>query len=150
MKDKLKTYFANVCKETAKLSSCISKQIGAVIVRDNRIISVGYNGVASGQIHCNDIFNTTNRKAHHEWSQKNEIHAEQNAICFCAKSGLSTDGATIFITVRPCNACAKLIIASGIKEVYYLESYDKYSEDNGLELLTKNFIRVSRIKGDIK
>lgn len=109
-------------------STCTRVKVGAVLALDDRIIASGYNGTAKGLEHCNDIF-TGNEKdfsaIHHDFSTKNEIHAEQNLISFCAKNGIKTDGATIYITHSPCIHCAKLIIASGIKRVVYNELYDR-------------------------
>ena len=84
-------FFKKVLLSLSSESKCVSKKVGALIVKDMRIISTGYNGTLSGCKNCNDIFDETNfnRDEHHNWSIKNEIHAEQNAICqvfgFCIK-----------------------------------------------------------------
>ncbi len=109
-------------------STCARVKVGAVLALDDRIIASGYNGVAKSLEHCNDIFTGYEDNfstIHHDFSTKNEIHAEQNLISFCAKNGIKTDGATIYITHSPCIHCAKLIIASGIKRVVYNELYDR-------------------------
>ena len=112
-------------------STCGRVKVGAVLALDDRIIASGYNGVASGLVHCTTVFPKEIRKGeefsktHHQFSTNNEIHAEQNLISFCAKNGIKTDGATIYITHSPCIHCAKLIIASGIKRVVYNELYDR-------------------------
>ena len=121
----------NTAIEISKFSTCKRLQVGAIISRDNRIIATGFNGVAEGLEHCNKIFKKVNPKApdfssiHHDFSTKNELHAEQNAIGFCAKSGIKTKGCIIYITHSPCIHCAKLIIASGIKTVVYNKLYDR-------------------------
>lgn len=109
-------------------STCTRVKVGAVLALDDRIIATGYNGTAKGLEHCNDIFTGYEDNfstIHHDFSTKNEIHAEQNLISFCAKNGIKTNGATIYITHSPCIHCAKLIIASGIKRVVYNELYDR-------------------------
>jgi len=115
----------------SKFSTCSRVQVGAVLSVDDRIIATGFNGTPKGLDHCTTIFPKEIRRGedysivHHDFSTKNEIHAEQNLISFCAKNGIKTDGATIYITHSPCIHCAKLIIASGIKRVVYNELYDR-------------------------
>lgn len=106
--------------------------------KDERIISTGYNGTAPHQQHCCEIFND-DLKDHHEWSLNNEIHAEQNVISFCAKNGISTNGCQMFITLSPCIHCAKLIVAAGIKEIYFTEPY---TENQGIKFLISNNVKV--------
>lgn len=115
-------------------SKCVSKQVGAVIARDGRIISTGYNGTPSGFKNCNSVFDpkSFDREEHHTWSKTYEIHAEQNAIAFSAKSDISVDGAEIYCILQPCDDCLKLIKAAGIKKVYYVFEYDKSTKDNEL------------------
>lgn len=134
-------YFKNICFETSKLSTCISKQVGAVLVKDNRIMAIGYNGVSSGLKHCNKIFNSDfDREKHHKWSNHNELHAEQNIISFCAKNGISINKSTLYVSFSPCINCAKIIIASGIEKVVYYNIYDK--DQNGLEFLKNRGIKI--------
>lgn len=137
MKQNKIDYFMRVATETAKLSTCVSKQVGAVLVRDNRIIAIGYNGVPSQRTHCNQIFDSKDfdRDKHHEWSLYNELHAEQNIISYCAKNGISIDNSILFVTLSPCINCAKLLLTSGVRMIYYLDIYDK---ENGLDFLHRN------------
>lgn len=129
--------FMKIAKIIASESTCSSVHVGAVIVKSDRILSTGYNGTPSGAKHCHEEGDgkwlsdgkMTNRPMHSEWSDIHEIHAEQNAICFAAKSGLSTDGAEMYVTISPCHQCSKLIVASGIKKVYINEVYDR-AKDN--------------------
>ena len=132
MKTKLLIYFFDVCDRTSKLSTCQSKLVGAVLVKENRILAIGYNGVPSGLKHCCDHEFET-REEHSVWSNTHELHAEQNLFCFCAKEGINTNGNIIFVSLSPCIQCAKLIYAAGIKEVYYIEKYDR--DTTGLEFL---------------
>lgn len=110
----------------AEKSKCVSHHVGAVIVKGDRIISVGYNGTPPGMPNCSDVFVPANfdREEHHKWSSDNEIHAEMNAISFAAKTNIETDGADMYVTISPCNYCLKNITMTGIKNVYYLYPYD--------------------------
>ncbi|HPI82018.1 MAG TPA: deaminase [Candidatus Paceibacterota bacterium] len=111
----------------AEESKCVSYHVGAVIVKDKRIISIGYNGTPPGLPNCDEVFDKDNfdREAHHHWSKDNEIHAEMNALAFAAKTNIETEGADMYITTSPCNDCLKNISMTGIKNVYYLYLYDK-------------------------
>lgn len=132
MKDKMYNYFIKVCKETAKLSTCQVKKVGAVLVKNDRILAISYNGSPSKIPHCCDkVFKT--REEHSKWSEEHEIHAEANLVAYCAKNNISTDGATMFVSLSPCINCAKLIIQTGIKEVIYLEEYDR--DERGIQFL---------------
>jgi len=108
----------------SKLSTCSSLQVGAIIVKDKRIISTGYNGTPSGHVHCNTL-NWNTPKAHSEWSQHNEIHAEMNAVLWAAKDGLSIKNATLFTTTSPCPNCLKHLMQTGIKSIIYHNKYIK-------------------------
>ena len=111
----------------AQLSSARRMKVGCVIVKDNRIISQGYNGYLPGYPHESIMENG------HEIGT---IHAEQNAIVDCAKRGVSCDGATIYITHYPCFNCMKFICASGIKKIFYLNNYN--NDPNVIKLVNDN------------
>lgn len=110
----------------ASKSKCVSHHVGAVIVKNERIISVGYNGTPPGLKNCCEIFDATNfdRAKHSIWSKDNEIHAEMNALMYASKTNIETDGADVYVTISPCNDCLKNLTASGIKNVFYLYLYD--------------------------
>ena len=115
----------------AENSYCTRRQVGALIVKNQRIISDGYNGTPSGfENICEDENNVTKPYV---------LHAEANAITKIARSNNSSDGATLYVTASPCIECAKLIIQSGIKRVVYSE---KYRLEDGLELLKRAGIEV--------
>ena len=115
----------------AENSYCTRRQVGALIVKNQRIISDGYNGTPSGfENICEDENNVTKPYV---------LHAEANAITNIARSNNSSDGATLYVTASPCIECAKLIIQSGIKRVVYSE---KYRLEDGLELLKRAGIEV--------
>jgi len=111
----------------AQKSKCVSHHVGAVIVKDSRIISVGYNGTPAKQTHCSEVFDPDNfdREAHHKWQRDNEIHAEMNAIAFAVKNGANIDGCDMYTTISPCNECLKNLSMTGLKNIYYLYYYDK-------------------------
>lgn len=143
-------FFMTIAHIISRQSHCVSKQVGAIIVYEDRIISMGYNGTPSGYVNCCDVFNPNNfdKNKHHIFSSNYEIHAEANAIAFAAKSGLSTKDSTIYVTLSPCNDCAKLIIASGIKRVVYDKLYTNNSIDV-IEFLKTNKVEVSQSTFDI-
>ena len=108
------TYFSNLVKLTATRSPCERLQVGCIIVRDNRIIAQGYNGFMAGCEHKSVI------RDNHEMAT---IHAEQNAIADCAKRGVSCLNATAYITHYPCIHCMKILCASGIVKIKYIDNY---------------------------
>ena len=145
----MENFFKEVLIALSKQSKCVSRQVGAIIVRDGRIISTGYNGTISGYKNCCDVFDKDNFDSikHHQWSQKFEIHAEQNAIIQAAKNGISVNGCTCYTNLQPCNLCLLLLIQSGIKEIVYLEEYNR-SDYGGdlLELIKDKNIALRKFK----
>lgn len=127
----------------AQLSTAKRAQVGAVIVKDGRILSIGYNGMPSGwdnecEYTVDDAMGYDTHKTKPE-----VIHAESNAITKVARSSESTEGSTLYTTMLPCLDCAKLIYQSGIREVYYKDVYPKGTA--GLDFLNKCKIPVSKI-----
>lgn len=114
-------------------SKAEKKKVGAILVKDKRIISIGINGTPSGFDNTCEIDGVTKREV---------LHAESNCISKCAKSNESSEGSVLYTTVSPCFECAKLIIQCGIIEVYYKE---KYHDLTGLDLLTKANIKVYEV-----
>lgn len=147
--DKLKI-FARIAVEISSLSTCSRLKVGALLLsKDYRILATGYNGVASGNLHCEEVFagvditSTDFYKEHGEWSAVNEMHAEANLIAFSAKNGIKIDESILIVTYSPCINCAKLIIHSGISHVYYLNKYDR--DESGLALLKANNINIGQL-----
>lgn len=134
--------FLKIAEEIASASKCVSKQVGAVIVKDGRILSTGYNGTPAGYTNCSEHWDGAYTKEHHEWSKTYEIHAEMNAIIWAARKGISIEGATIYVTLEPCSECSKNVIASGIKRIVYDKAYEhthsavisKFINDNGVSI----------------
>jgi dCMP deaminase len=129
-------YFMELSKVAATRSACLSRKVGAILVRDHRVISMGYNGAPSGIPECRQCERLESGK---ELMDCRAIHAEENAILQCALYGPSTIGAVMYSTLQPCFHCAKLIIQARIMRVYYLEPYP---DSRGLELLTEAKIPV--------
>ena len=143
MKDKFIDAYMDVAERFAELSSARRLHVGAIVVKDDRIISIGYNGMPSGWDNdCEDKVWT--QDGDYTLKTKPEVlHAETNAIAKLAKSTESGANATMFITHSPCLDCAKLIFQSGISSVFYRDSYR--SED-GIQFLTKSGVTVTQIK----
>jgi len=120
--------FLNIAQEIAETSNCVSLKVGCVIVKDQRIISTGYNGTPAGYINCGDLF-SERCDAHRLWSINHEIHAEMNAIIFAAKCGIPIDAADLYTTISPCNNCLKHMKQSGIKNVFYRDKYYRMSDE---------------------
>lgn len=141
-------YYMQIAELTAKRASCFSKEKGAVIVVNNRIIATGYNGAPSGVRNCLYDRGVCRKKelgyghgeGHHECLG---VHAEANAILSAANIGIGIKGGTMYCTHSPCEECAKLIINSGIKNIYYRNYYGSKLSD---ELLKEANITVQELK----
>tara|TARA_B100000787_G_C16188081_1_gene295802 strand:- start:1111 stop:1530 length:420 start_codon:yes stop_codon:yes gene_type:complete len=107
-------YFTKIINATAERSPCTRLKVGSLIVKNNRIVSQGYNGFLAGCKHESIV-----RDGHEQAT----VHAEQNAISFCARTGVPCEGSIIYITHYPCVNCMKLICASGINEIRYINNY---------------------------
>ena len=144
--DKWDKRFMEMAEVVATWTSCAreGRAIGAVIVKDKRSLTTGYNGAPSGILSCRDKGECMRDKLGVESGTRQElcyaVHAEQNAIAQAAKLGVSVDGATIYVTHQPCTICTRIIIHSGIKRIIYKHSYpDEFSvqllKDAGVELI---------------
>jgi len=153
----------DVAERFAQLSSAHRLQVGAIVVKDDRIISIGYNGMPSGWENCcenkiymtpeddhmripgelEQIFPYEDKNGRYKLKSKPEVlHAEANAVSKLARSSESAEGATIFITHAPCIDCAKLIYQSGIVSVYYKT---EYRSKDGVDFLRKSKIEVTKV-----
>ena len=134
---KFDKHYLEMAAVWAKNSYCKRRQVGALLVKNKMIISDGFNGTPAGfENQCEDENDVTKPYV---------LHAEANAITKVAKSGNSSEGATLYITTAPCIECAKLIIQSGIERVVYSEEYRK---SEGIELLKRANIKVENFKDD--
>ena len=140
-------YFMDVMHALSKRATCNRGKTACLLVKDNHIISSGYVGSPSGLPHCDEVGHLMKKVVNEDGSISEHcvrtIHAEQNAILFAAKNGISTVGSTLYVTVSPCVHCAKVIVAAGITRVFYKTLYDR-SQD-GLILLDKNGIECRQL-----
>ena len=165
MKPKFQKLYNNIAHEVAKMSHARRLQVGAVIVKDDRVISMGYNGMPAGwENNCEDIVwdsgaggwldpeefdakypfemwhEKAGRNVRYALKTRPEVlHAESNAVSKLAKSNDSGDGADIFVTHAPCMECSKLIFQSGIRRVYYSSDY---RDDSGIKFLKQSGVEV--------
>lgn len=119
-------YFMAITNQVAQRSTCTRRHIGAVLVKDKRILATGYNGVPSGLAHCDEVGCLREQRGIPSGTQHElcrGIHAEQNAVIQAARHGTAIDGATVYCTHQPCVLCAKILINAGVKEIVYRESY---------------------------
>ena len=119
-------YFMNMAKLVSTRSTCTRRHVGAVIVKDKRVLSTGYNGSPKGTKHCEELGCIREQMnipsgTRHELCRG--VHAEQNAVTQAAYFGVSVNGATIYTTTYPCSMCAKILINAGIREIVYDEGY---------------------------
>ena len=148
MKNKFKQVYMKVAKDFADLSHARKLKVGALIVKDNRIISFGYNGMPTGwDNECEEIRTEEGEYDVHVWykTRPEVIHAEQNAIAKVAASTESSEGASMFCTHTPCTECAKMIVQAGIKEVFISEHYESDNYKSGEEVLTESGVEVQLI-----
>lgn len=136
----------------ATKSHCVKRHVGAVLAKDTRIISVGYNGPPAGTHNCDEEFGETGCSKDSKGSCSLAIHAEHNAILYAVKNKTSVEGSTLYVTLSPCIACARIIFTMGITRVFYLNSYAEYKglgEDEGVEFLNKFGVETRRYEGDL-
>jgi dCMP deaminase len=144
MKQKFIDAYMDVAERFAKLSSAKRLQVGAIVVKDDRIISIGYNGMPAGWDNtCENVVEIHEDGGIVTKTKPEVIHAEANAIAKLAKSSESGDGSTMFLTHAPCIDCAKQVYTAGIKKVYYRDSY---RDSIGLDFLAKCDIMVHKVE----
>jgi dCMP deaminase len=143
MKEKFVNAYMDVAERFAELSSARRLHVGAIVVKDDRIISIGYNGMPSGwDNNCEDAVQHSDDTVTLK-SKPEVLHAETNAIAKLAKSTESGDGAVLFVTHMPCLDCAKLIFQSGIRSVFYRDSY---RSTDGTTFLERSGVEVTQVK----
>jgi len=132
-------------------TTCIVRKTGAVLVRDNKVLAVGYNGAPAGTKHCTDHGSCKRREAGLKSGEyKDElcraVHAEENVLLQAAKFGVPTDGATVYSVYFPCTMCTKSLINAGIKEIVFLEDYPN---ELAKQLFQEAGVKVRQLKMDI-
>lgn len=147
-------YFMNIARLVASRSTCNRAQYGSLVVRDNNILTTGYNGALSGQPHCSDFGQCTRQRLGALPGQRYELcvalHSEMNAITQAAKNGISLKGATLYVPGIPCLMCAKLIVSSGITTVVCEDTGRYASSDNGLEVLKASGVLVKILRSNFE
>lgn len=135
-------YFMEMAQLVSSRSTCLRRKVGAVIVKEKRVLSTGYNGSPKGTKHCEEL-GCIRVKLNVPSGTRHElcrgVHAEQNAVTQAAYFGVSVDGATIYTTTYPCSMCAKILINAGIKEIIYSEGY---ADDLSKDLLEEAGIKI--------
>ncbi len=132
--------YMNLATDLAKRSHCVKAQVGAVLTKDTRIISIGYNGPPAGTHNCDEEFPGVGCPRDSKNSCSLALHAEENAILYAVKNGATLEGATLYLTLSPCLSCARLIFSSAIKKVWFKNSYAEYKglpSDEGVDFLNK-------------
>jgi dCMP deaminase len=143
MKQKWVEAFMDTAERFAQLSSAVRLKVGSVVVQDNRIVSIGYNGTPTGWTNvCEENIYDDNGDVLRNQTKDEVIHAEANAISKLARDGERGNGADLFCTHAPCIHCAKLIYGAGIKKVYYRNTY---RDELGLDFLKKCDIDVEKV-----
>ena len=128
-------------------SHCVKRKVGAVLTKDTRIVSLGYNGPPAGTHNCDQEWPETGCPRDSKGSCSLALHAEQNAILYAAKNNVALEGCTLYITLSPCIACARIIFSTGIRKVYYLHSYAAFkglANDEGIDFLKKFGVQVEQ------
>ena len=143
-------YFMEITRLVARRSTCLRRQVGAVVVKDRNILASGYNGVPTGITHCADT-GCLRAKLNVPSGERHELcrglHAEQNAIIQAAKHGTSIEGATLYSTTMPCIICAKMIINAGIRRVVYEEGY---ADQLSMEMVAESGLVVEKFVSPVE
>jgi len=137
--------FMNLASDLSTRSHCVRAHVGAVLTKETRIISIGYNGPPAGTHNCDQEWPETGCARDSRGSCSLALHAEENAILYALKNGSNIEGATLYTTLSPCIACARLILSSGITQVYFKDSYAAYKglpSDEGVDFLNRFGVRT--------
>ncbi len=141
--------YMELAENLAKRSHCVKAQVGAVLTKETRIVSLGYNGPPAGTHNCDEVWPEQGCPRDSKGSCSLALHAEQNAILYAAKNNITIEGCTLYVTLSPCISCARVIYTTGIKKVFYLNSYADYKglkSDEGVDFLEKFGVQVLRYK----
>ncbi|SNT26966.1 dCMP deaminase [Ekhidna lutea] len=144
--------FMELAVNLAKKSHCIKRHVGAVLTKDTRIISIGYNGPPSGTHNCDQEWPEEGCPRDSKGSCSLALHAEQNAILYAVKNKTDVEGATLYVTLSPCIACARIIYTMKVEKVIYLKSYAEYKgipTDEGIDFLKRFGVAVEKYEGNL-
>jgi len=135
----------DLANNLAQKSHCVKIKVGAVLTKDTRIVSLGYNGPPAGTHNCDEEWPGVGCPRDSKGSCSLALHAEQNAILYAAKNKITLEDATLYVTLSPCISCARIIFTTGIKKVFYLNSYAEFkgiASDEGVDFLRKFGVQV--------
>ena len=147
MKKSFDEIYMELAENLAAKSHCVKAQVGAVLTKDTRIISLGYNGPPAGTYNCDEVWPETGCPRDSKGSCSLALHAEQNAILYASKNNVAVEGSTLYVTLSPCISCARVIFTVGIKKVFYKHSYAKYKgipTDEGVDFLSRFGVDVQQ------
>lgn len=140
-------YFMTLADEVASRTTCLRRAVGAIIVKERRILATGYNGVPTGLRHC-DVTGCLREQLGVPSGQRHEIcrglHAEQNALLQAARYGIDIEGSSIYITTQPCVVCSKMLINAGISEIIYR---NPYPDELAMQMLEESGIKIRIFDG---
>ena len=140
------TIYLRMAAELAAFSKCVSLHVACLLEKNGRILSTGVNGTPSGWTNCSERFPEGRTPQHTEWSGAHEIHAELNAVIWAARTGISIDNATAYVTHSPCVQCTKNLIAAGIKRIVYAEVYYGNNDQEALaQFVRENGIDIAHV-----
>lgn len=143
--------FMKLASDLSARSHCVKAQVGAVLTKDTRIISIGYNGPPAGTHNCDEEWPETGCPRDSKNSCSLALHAEENAILYAVKNGAALEGSTLYLTLSPCISCARIIYSSGIKKVWYEASYAEYKgfpSDEGVDFLNRFGVECIKFIGE--
>lgn len=141
--------YMNLASNLAQKSHCVKAQVGAVIAKDTRIVSLGYNGPPAGTHNCDEEFKEAGCPRSEKGGCSLALHAEENAILYAARNKTDLEGATLYVTLSPCLPCARMIYTTGIKKVIYKDSYATYkgfTKDEGIDFLQRFGVNVEHFQ----
>ncbi len=144
--------FMELAVNLARRSHCIKRHVGAVLTKETRIISIGYNGPPAGTNNCDVEWPETGCPRDSKGGCSLAIHAEQNALLYAVQNKTEVKGATMYVTLSPCLACSRIIFTMGVSKVIYLNSYAEYkgiASDEGLDFLRKFGVEVEKYEGEL-
>ena len=151
-KPALDDIFMELAVNLSKRSHCVKRQVGAVLTKDTRIISIGYNGPPAGTHNCDEEWPGEGCPRDSRGSCSLALHAEENAILYAVRNGTQIKDSTLYVTLSPCLACARIVYSVGIEKVIFLNSYAQYKGfaiEDGLEFLKKFGVIVEQYKGEL-
>ena len=139
--------YMELAQSLSRKSHCVKIKVGAVLTKDTRIISIGYNGPPAGTHNCDEEWPNTGCPRDSKGSCSLALHAEQNAILYASKNGVLIEGCTLYLTLSPCLPCARMIYSMGIRSIIYLQSYSEYKgigTDEGVDFLNRFGVVVKK------